>query len=178
MGTLPTNTANIMGAVSEVHNNESADNSRRTSLTPTKKHPPTKLYIEDDSSKNVETFVRWKQSQMERELRDKPGVDDTKHLSELEKQIELVQQSSDTPVFQQSQPEEKSGKKKEKKSFSSIFSAFTKKKSSARTPEPSKKKSSLSQMMEKEGAASILDPTAQQKIIEKATSETSETDRA
>ena len=176
--TLPTNTANIIGAVSDVQTDNSADNRSRASLTPTKKHPPTKLYIEDDSNKKVETFVRWKQSQMERELRDKSVVDDTKHLSELEKQIELVQQSSEPPVLPQSQPEEKSSKKKEKKSFSSIFSAFTKKKSSARTPEPSKKKSSLSQMMEKEGTASILDPTAQQKIIEKATSETSEPDRA
>ena len=40
---------------------------RRLSEPPTKKYPPTKLYIEDEPEKKVETFVRWKQHQNERE---------------------------------------------------------------------------------------------------------------
>merc|ERR1712083_886774 len=63
-----------------------------------RKHPPTRLYIEADPQQKVETFVRWKQQQQEREQRSylakqqSEGGSETRHLSDLEKQIEAVQQ--------------------------------------------------------------------------------------
>ena len=58
-------------------------------------------------------------------------------------------------------------KKKEKRSsISSILSVFNRKKSS--TPPVQKKKSSLSIMLENQAGGSVLDPSAQEKIIEKS----------
>merc|ERR1712056_124601 len=60
-----------------------------------RKHPPTRLYIEADPQQKGETFVRWKQQQQEREQRSylaNKSEGETRHLSDLEKQIEAVQQ--------------------------------------------------------------------------------------
>merc|ERR1712002_464155 len=72
--------------------NNTYQSPRRLSEPPTKKYPPTKLYIEDEPEKKVETFVRWKQHQNEREQKiEQDSISETRHLSELEKQIEQVQ---------------------------------------------------------------------------------------
>ena len=161
LDTLPTNTAKIMEAVSE--DRKTSDEQRGASSTPTRKYPPTRLYIEEEPGKKVETFVRWKQSQNERELKDQSdNVSDTRHLSELEKQIEMVQQKersrqtsgvSDTDKTADTAAPLSAGssvKKKDKKgSLSSILNVFSRKKTSAPTPPLKKKKSSLSAMMEK-----------------------------
>merc|ERR1712168_153971 len=74
--------------------NHTYQSPRRLSEPPTKKYPPTKLYIEDEPEKKVETFVRWKQQQNEREQKiEHDSISETRHLSELEKQIEQVQKS-------------------------------------------------------------------------------------
>ena len=63
---------------------------RRTS-EPARKYPPTKLYIEDEPEKKVETFMRWKQQQRGQEGQEEDTVSETRHLSELEREIEMVQ---------------------------------------------------------------------------------------
>ena len=176
--------------------NNTYQSPRRLSEPPTKKYPPTKLYIEDEPEKKVETFVRWKQQQNEREQKiEHDSISETRHLSELEKQIEQVQKSErsrqvsgvsdeskssisksssnseDKSVLPKSDSKDQSGftriKKKEKRSsISSILNVFNRKKSS--TPPVQKKKSSLSIMIENQGGAGVLDPSAQQKIIEKS----------
>ena len=148
-----------------------------------RKHPPTRLYIEADPQQKVETFVRWKQHQQEREQRSylanqSEGGSETRHLSDLEKQIEAVQQieggavsdasAASTPSEggrKESEGEKKEKKEKKKSSLSSMISSVFKKKSSS-SPLPKKKKSSLAAMIEGQGAPSILDPEAQAKIIE------------
>ena len=183
---LPTNTAKIMDTTTRSESPEDdPDHPRRMSETPTKKYPPTRLYIEEEPGKKVETFVRWKQSQNERELQkvmDSDSVSDTRHLSELEKQIEMVQKSeresnndrataspaTDDRDHAISTP--KSKKKDKKGSISSLLNVFSRKKTSS-TPPLKKKKSSLTVMLEKEASGSVLDPSAQQKIIEKSESE-------
>ena len=165
--TLPTNTARIsmevMGATASP---------RRTS-EPARKYPPTKLYIEDEPDKKVETFMRWKQQRREQ---DEDTVSETRHLSELEREIEIVQSREKSRERQLSGESETSGqvsrsdqsrKKDKKSSISSILSVFTRKKSLK------KKKSSLTAMMEKEAAGSVLDPEAQKKIIEQPEGERS-----
>lgn len=166
---------------------------RRASPAPAaRKHPPTRLYIEEEPGKRVETFQRWRQQQSGRleQVRDgdtrSPDESDvlgdmvamdTRHLSELEREIEAVQrtESGSTPAppaaADHTPPATVKGRKKDKRSsISSILNVFTRKKSSAPTPPPKrKKKSSLFTMMEKEGSGgngSVLDPSAQQKIIE------------
>ena len=169
-----------------------------------RKHPPTRLYIEEEPGKRVETFQRWRQQQSGRldQVRDEeetrtpdgsnvldtrlaagilvgsPDTPDTRHLSELEREIEAVQrtETGSTPAPMAAAGDDtppatvKSRKKDKRSSISSILNVFTRKKSSAPTPPPKrKKKSSLFTMMEKEGggaSGSVLDPSAQQKIIE------------
>ena len=162
---------------------ESSQSTHQTdSSTGGRKHPPTRLYIESDPQQKVETFVRWKQQQQERELRSRASQSDagseTQHLSELERQIEAVQQIeggavSDASAASTYSEEKKEGEQKEKKekrkksSLSSMISSvFTRKKTSS-SPLPKKKKSSLGAMIEAQGAPSILDPEAQQKIIDR-----------
>jgi hypothetical protein len=148
-----------------------------------RKHPPTRLYIESDPQQKVETFVRWKQQQQEREQRSwaaqSEAGSETRHLSELERQIEAVQQieggaTSDAAGSTASEERkdvaegvQKEKKEKKKSSLSSMISSvFNRKKTSSSSPLPKKKKSSLSAMIEAQGAPSILDPEAQQRIIE------------
>ena len=146
-----------------------------------RKHPPTRLYIEADPQQKVETFVRWKQQQQEREQRSylaNKSEGETRHLSDLEKQIEAVQQieggavsdasAASTPSEggrKEGEPEKKEKKEKKKSSLSSMISSVFKKKSSS-SPLPKKKKSSLTAMIEAQGPPSILDPEAQSKIID------------
>ena len=182
---LPSNTAKIMDTTTRSQSpEEDPDQTRRMSETPTKKYPPTRLYIEEEPGKKVETFVRWKQSQNERELQkvvDSDAVSDTRHLSELEKQIEMVQKSERESTVSPAADDRdhaistpKSKKKDKKGSISSLLNVFTRKKTTSNasaTPPVKKKKSSLTVMMEKEASGSVLDPSAQQKIIEKEESE-------
>ena len=153
---LPTNTARIsmevMGATA----------APRRASEPAKKYPSTKLYIEDEPDKKVETFMRWKQQRREQE---DDTVSETRHLSELEREIEEVQSrerkaSGESQTARTDQPR----KKDKKSSISSILNVFSRKKSS--TPPVKKKKSSLTVMMEREAAGSMLDPETQKKIIE------------
>ena len=160
---------------------------RRTS-EPARKYPPTKLYIEDEPEKKVETFMRWKQQQRgQGQEGEEDAVSETRHLSELEREIEMVQTrerarhlSGLSQVSTESEasralsraepPSQPQPRKKDKKSSlgSQILNIFSRKKSSAvsGTPPVKKKKSSLSAMMEREAAGSVLDPEAQKKIIE------------
>ena len=166
---------------------------RRTS-EPARKYPPTKLYIEDEPEKKVETFMRWKQQQRGQGEEEEDLVSETRHLSELEREIEMVQtrergergerartlsgvsgvssESEASRVLSRAEPpsQPQPRKKDKKSSLSSILNIFTRKKSSTGgstpTPPVKKKKSSLSAMMEREAAGSVLDPEAQKKIIE------------
>ena len=181
---LPSNTARISMEVVGATGGATAG-PRRTS-EPARKYPPTKLYIEDEPEKKVETFMRWKQQQRGPDgEEEEDNVSETRHLSELEREIEMVQTrersrhlsgvSSESGASravsqpgQASQAQTSQARKKDKKSsLSSILNIFTRRKSStAGTPPVKKKKSSLSVMMEREAAGSILGPGAQKKIIE------------
>ena len=168
---LPSNTAKIMDTTTRSQSpEEDPDHTRRMSETPTKKYPPTRLYIEEEPGKKVETFVRWKQSQNERELQkvvDSDAISDTRHLSELEKQIEMVQKSErETTVSPAADDRDhaistpKSKKKDKKGSISSLLSVFSRKKTTSNasaTPPVKKKKSSLTVMMEKEASPRRFD---------------------
>ena len=149
-----------------------------------RKHPPTRAYIEEEPDKRVETYQRWRQQQRENQLSPSGQKDlfpvDTRHLSELERQIEAVQRSerestlsaeSETTAATASTAVTAVKKKKDKRSsLSSLLSVFRGKKSkdsAVPTPPLKKKKSSLGAMMEREGAAaSVLDPSAHKRIIE------------
>ena len=151
-----------------------------------RKHPPTRAYIEEEPDKRVETYQRWRLQQRENRLspsgqKDLFPVDtrtDTRHLSELERQIEAVQRSErESTLSAESETTAatavtavKSKKKDKRSSLSSLLSVFRGKKSkdsAAPTPPLKKKKSSLGAMMEREGAAaSVLDPSAHKRIIE------------
>ena len=170
---LPANTARISMEVMEA-----AASPRRTS-EPARKYPPTKLYIEDEPEKKVETFRRWKQQRREQE---EDTVSETRHLSELEREIEIVQSrersrdrsrqaSGESQTSGQMARSDPPRKKDKKSSISSILSVFSRKKSSNSSVK--KKKSSLTAMMEKEAAGSVLDPEAQKKIIEQPEAERS-----
>ena len=157
---------------------------RRSVETPGRKHPPTRLYIEEEPDKKVETYQRWRQQQREKLSSESvTNQSDTRHLSELERQIEAVQRSErerQSTLSAESEPATaattsaaaveqavRSKKKDKRGSISSILNVFRGKKSrNTPTPPPKKKKSSLGVMMERE-AGSVLDPSAHQKIIEK-----------
>ena len=173
MPTLPTATARLVA--------ETAGRSR--------------TYIEEEPGKKVETYVRWRQQQaerrQEREQESRVEADqETSHLAELQHQIEEEQRRSTsldttadsvdntaaaTEVLSAAEIREHSTasgyervKKKDKRSsISQILNVFTRKKSGSLK----KKKASLTDMMEKEAErkGSLLDPAAQQRIIESQT---------
>ena len=159
------------------------DEDRRSSEG--RKHPPTRAYIEEEPDKRVETYQRWRQQQRQNRVSPSGQTDsplpDTQHLSELERQIEAVQRSErESTLSAESEPAAatavtavKSKKKDKRSSLSSILSVFRGKKSrdSVPTPPLKKKKSSLGAMMEREGGASVLDPSAHKKIIEEPTNQ-------
>ena len=183
---LPSNTARISMEV------VGASAPPRRTSEPARKYPPTKLYIEDEPEKKVETFMRWKQHQRGQEGEEEDTESETRHLSELEREIEMVQtrergergergrhlsgvssESEASRAFSQpGQPSQPEPRKKDKKSSlsSQILNIFSRKKSSTGgstvTPPVKKKKSSLSVMMEREAASSVLGPDAHKKIIE------------
>ena len=119
-------------------------------------------------------YQLWREEHMKQELGIHRNVLslDTKHLSELEKEIERIQkqhveeEEEETDDDKSHKDEARSASaggsvriksKDKKKSFtSSVFSMFSRK----------KKKSSLGAMLKSEGEASILDPSAHNKIIE------------
>ena len=134
----------------------------------------------------METYQRWRQHQRQNRLSPSSGAKDlfpvekeadTRHLSELERQIEAVQRSerestlsAESETAATASRAVKSKKKDKRSSLSSILSVFRGKKSkdatAAPTPPLKKKKSSLGALMEASGASSVLDPSAHQKIIE------------
>ena len=86
---LPSNTARISMEVVGATGGLSAA-PRRTS-EPARKYPPTKLYIEDEPEKKVETFMRWKQHQRGQEGEEEEDtMSETRHLSELEREIDSL----------------------------------------------------------------------------------------
>lgn len=170
-----------------LNQSEASVRSRDLSGPIREKHPPTRAYIEEEPDKRVETYQRWRQQQRENRLSASGHKDpfpvDTRHLSELERQIEAVQRSerestlsaeSETTAAMTASTAAvaavKSKKKDKRSSLSSLLNVFKGKKSkdtAAPTPPLKKKKSSLGAMMEREGvAASVLDPSAHKRIIE------------